>query len=394
MFRRNIGKYLNDHATLNVLQKITPAPGNLPLSPCFELKSMHKILLCIMKEHFPETTNACTVDARWHNFLTTRLLKDMCRLFAEVEKDNSIQGIILTADRHGNPSDARFEKAPDSVDPRPVVGDAPVFSEGIDCRWMAKANTDSFEEFWFHMQELWIVMHLMRKPVIACIEGNAIGMGCALALACDLRVAQVEKMDLHDPPKTGCLAQGVFPQGEQAWKIGLNEVRYGFVPPPWITSTLGYLIGHRPAEKLIQTGALITPSHAHSIGLIDLLVRRDTVNTALAHMHNMLSVPSYGRATAKAMLRRELLSTLLTADDRMHDITHFSTFRRSDTFRKGLRNYLDCVDESTQLLPSESRGDSWDPFSKESMGETVRRTISHMPSDAIEVNASGATVES
>ncbi|HEY0670827.1 MAG TPA: enoyl-CoA hydratase-related protein [Longimicrobiales bacterium] len=86
------------------------------------------------------------------------------------------------------------------------------------------------------------------KPVIAMINGFALGGGCELALACDVRV------------------------GGKSAKFGQPEIRLGIIPGGGGTQRLPRLIGSGNAMRLILTGELIPADEAVRIGLIDVLV--------------------------------------------------------------------------------------------------------------------------
>jgi enoyl-CoA hydratase len=85
----------------------------------------------------------------------------------------------------------------------------------------------------------------LDKPVIAAVEGAALGGGCELALACDLRVA----------------AEGA--------QLGLPEVRRGLIPGWGGTQRLARLVGPARAKALILTGLPVDAAEAHRIGLVD-----------------------------------------------------------------------------------------------------------------------------
>jgi 3-hydroxypropionyl-coenzyme A dehydratase len=108
----------------------------------------------------------------------------------------------------------------------------------------------------------------LEKPVIAAINGYALGGGCQLALACDIRIASSNA------------------------KIGQTEVTIG-VPPGWGgTQRLSRIVGPAKAKELIYTGKMITAKEAERIGLFNkvismtpeeensLLKKINTTNTA------------------------------------------------------------------------------------------------------------------
>lgn len=91
-------------------------------------------------------------------------------------------------------------------------------------------------------------IHNMRKPVIAAIEGYALGGGCELAIACDIRVA-----------------------GRQS-KFGQTETGLGIIPAAGATQRLHRLVGIGMAKYLIFTGEIIGAEEAQRIGLIEKVV--------------------------------------------------------------------------------------------------------------------------
>lgn len=91
-------------------------------------------------------------------------------------------------------------------------------------------------------------IHNMRKPVIAAIEGYALGGGCELAMACDIRVA-----------------------GRQS-KFGQTETGLGIIPGAGATQRLHRLVGMGMAKYLIFTGEIISAEEALRIGLIEKIV--------------------------------------------------------------------------------------------------------------------------
>jgi enoyl-CoA hydratase/carnithine racemase len=85
------------------------------------------------------------------------------------------------------------------------------------------------------------------KPTIAFINGDCVGGGCGIALACDIRVATA------------------------ASRIGITPAKLGLVYPLHDTKLLVDLVGSGQAKKMLFTGELISAQEAHRIGLIELI---------------------------------------------------------------------------------------------------------------------------
>ena len=122
------------------------------------------------------------------------------------------------------------------------------------------------------------------KPTIALIDGDCVGGGCGLALACDLRVASARS------------------------RFGITPAKLGLVYPLHDTKLLVDLVGPANAKRILFTGQLIGTAEAHRIGLVDIIA--DTADDLIAAMS---SVSRHSQRESKAMIRRILDGQ--TADD-------------------------------------------------------------------------------
>ena len=128
------------------------------------------------------------------------------------------------------------------------------FAAGADIReLLGRRHRDAFRRV---NTALFRMVEDFPVPVIAAISGYALGGGCELALACDLRVA-----------------------GEGA-KLGQPEVGLGIIPGAGATYRLPRLIGHARARELIYTGRIINATLAEQWGLINRVVPDDQVMDA------------------------------------------------------------------------------------------------------------------
>jgi enoyl-CoA hydratase len=100
----------------------------------------------------------------------------------------------------------------------------------------------------------------MTKPVVACVNGLALGAGCELMISCDIIIA----------------AEDV--------KIGQTEVRVGLIPGGGGTQVLPRLVGEKKAKELIFTGRMISATEAMNLGIINQVVPREELRAATQKM--------------------------------------------------------------------------------------------------------------
>jgi len=125
---------------------------------------------------------------------------------------------------------------------------AKAFVAGADIGELAKMGPVDGVEVSRQGQRVFRAIELSRKPVIAAVNGFALGGGCELALACHLRLA-----------------------GENA-RFGLPEVKLGIIPGYGGTLRLPRIVGKGRALELILTGEMIDAAEAHRIGLVNRVV--------------------------------------------------------------------------------------------------------------------------
>lgn len=119
------------------------------------------------------------------------------------------------------------------------------FVGGADIKEFKELNQQSGEIWLGFFQKVFSLIHHCPKIVIAAINGYALGGGCELALACDLRVAA------------------------ESAKFGQPEVNYNIIPGAGATQRLPHLIGFSRAKDLIFTGRIIDAQEAFQIGLVN-----------------------------------------------------------------------------------------------------------------------------
>ena len=119
------------------------------------------------------------------------------------------------------------------------------FAAGADITELAATSAEDGAAFSLRGQHVFRRIETLGKPVIACIQGFALGGGCELAMACTLRLAADDA------------------------RLGQPEVKLGVIPGYGGTQRLPRLVGRGAALKLLLTGEIIPASEALRIGLID-----------------------------------------------------------------------------------------------------------------------------
>jgi enoyl-CoA hydratase/carnithine racemase len=144
-----------------------------------------------------------------------------------------------------------FEAARDDVEIRGVIltgaGDK-AFIAGADISELAKVTAYEAEQSSRFGQEVLDLIENLGKPVVAAINGFALGGGCETAMACTIRIAV------------------------ESAKFGQPEVKLGLVPGGGGTQRLPRLVGKGRALQLILSGKMISAQEAYRIGLVNEVV--------------------------------------------------------------------------------------------------------------------------
>jgi enoyl-CoA hydratase len=138
---------------------------------------------------------------------------------------------------------------------------------------------------------LFLRLRALPQPSIAAVNGAAIGAGCCVALACDLRLAASEA------------------------KLGLNFNRLGLHPGMAATWTLPRIVGAAQAAELLYTGRILDGAEAARIGLVNRAVPRAKLREeALALAH---SIAANAPLAVQATKRSLALSGATTLDEQL-----------------------------------------------------------------------------
>jgi enoyl-CoA hydratase len=147
-----------------------------------------------------------------------------------------------------------------------LTGAGRAFVAGADISQFPTLTERQAREFALHGQTVFRRFETATKPVIAAVNGFALGGGCELALACHIRIAS------------------------DAAKMGQPEVKLGIIPGYGGTQRLARLVGRGRALQLILTGETIDAQEALRIGLVNAVVPgAELMNAARKMMTTMLA---------------------------------------------------------------------------------------------------------
>ena len=174
------------------------------------------------------------------NALNKATIAELTEVFEDARDDAAVRGVILTG-----AGDRSFAAGADIGE---MVADTPAEAE-------AKTRQG---------QRLTTLIENLGKPVVAAVNGFALGGGCELAMACTIRIAV------------------------EAARFGQPEVNIGIIPGYGGTQRLPRLVGKGRALQLILTGEMIDSQEAHRIGLVNEIVpNADLISRAEAILNRI-----------------------------------------------------------------------------------------------------------
>ncbi|WP_151744384.1 enoyl-CoA hydratase [Acinetobacter calcoaceticus] len=187
--------------------------------------------IAIVKINRPEAKNALNGEVR----------KQLAQIFSELSFNDEINAVVLT-------------------------GGDEVFAAGADLKEMATAT--STEMLLRHTERYWNAISQCPKPVIAAVNGYALGGGCELAMHADIIIA-----------------------GKSA-VFGQPEIKVGLMPGAGGTQRLFRAVGKFHAMRMIMTGAMVKTEEAYIIGLVSQVTEDDqTIPTAIQMAQSLAKMP-------------------------------------------------------------------------------------------------------
>jgi 2-(1,2-epoxy-1,2-dihydrophenyl)acetyl-CoA isomerase len=235
------------------------------------------------------------------NALTAGLFLEMERMLLEIEADDGVRAVVLTGAGRG-------------------------FSAGADLKPVSKEERRRTEASSFPSDAGGDILdrgnrciHRLRqlpKPVLGSINGDAVGIGCSLALATDLRIAS------------------------EAARFGVVFSRIGLGPDGGASSLLRELVGSAKALELLFLGDLIDAADALRLGLVNRVVARDALADATSELAERLAhgpTLAYGFAKEAVYEGANLpFDSLLDLEARNQRVAG-----RSHDVREGIRAFLE-----------------------------------------------------
>lgn len=174
--------------------------------------------ICTVKINNPQTLNA----------LNAEVLSELETAFDLIRDDNEVHVVVIT-------------------------GEGKAFVAGADIAYMRDLDASEAKKFSEDGSRVFRKIETLNKVVIAAVNGFALGGGCELAMACDMRIASTKA------------------------KFGQPEVGLGIIPGFSGTQRLARLVGLGRAKELIFTGGHIDAEEAYRIGLVNKVTEKENL---------------------------------------------------------------------------------------------------------------------
>jgi enoyl-CoA hydratase len=243
-----------------------------------------------------ESIATITIDNPKANALSRQVISELDKAFRAAQKDSDVKAIILT-------------------------GAGKMFVAGADITELNTLTPLEAVDYARSGQHLMLKIENLSKPVIAAVNGYALGGGCEIAMACTIRISS---------------EFGVF---------GQPEVKLGLIPGFGGTQRLPKLVGMGNAMELLLTGDTIDATEAHRLGLVNKVVpAAELIDTAKKIAGKMMRVGPIAvkltkdaayrgvgmTATDGMKLEADLFGACFATEDQKEGTAAFLEKRRAD----------------------------------------------------------------
>ena len=226
------------------------------------------------------------------NALNEETIPEFLSSLEDAERDEKVRVIVITG---------AGEKA---------------FCAGLDLKTVKDISVVKAVEMSRLGQKMTLRIEELGKPVIAAINGYALGGGIELAMACDIRIAS-----------------------ENA-RIGQTEVNVGLIPGWGGTQRLPRLVGRGRAKELIFTGKMIDAKTAERIGLINMVVPPEKLKSAVEELSKVIM----SKPPIAIKLSKELINNSIETDQGtglVHEAEAFGILASTEDYREGITAFIE-----------------------------------------------------
>lgn len=223
-----------------------------------------------------------------HNFFDVDLIRDLADAFEALDNDPACRAIALSAEGKSFCAGANFTNRPAGYGDQPQSGSGnPLYAEAVR-------------------------LFACRKPVVAAIQGAAIGGGFGLALVADFRVVSPDA------------------------RFAANFVKLGIHPGFGLTYTLPRIVGQQRASLMFYTGRRITGEEALAWGLADILAPSDRLRAAANELAAEIAENApLAVLSTRATMRQGIAEAVKAATDREH--REQARLIRTEDHREGVK---------------------------------------------------------
>jgi enoyl-CoA hydratase/carnithine racemase len=223
------------------------------------------------------------------NYFDLQLIRDIADALDRIDANGEIRAVVLAAQGKAFCAGANFNT--------PVQD--------------AQASGDQRDGGHLYIEAIRVFRN--KKPIVAAVQGAAVGGGFGLAMSADFRVTCPEA------------------------RFAANFTRLGFHPGFGLTATLPEAIGKSNAELMFYTSRRVTGEQALAMGLASVLVPQDQVRAAaLALAQEIAECSPLGLLSTRATMRAGLADRVKQATD--HELAEQNRLRVTDDFREGVKS--------------------------------------------------------